>query len=75
MHFLWLRNVFTVMGGFMVGCGALIIIMSVRTAPQYLPGTGIVLSCAGLLTVATRSGTNFVLGSDFKWPLLAPAVV
>ena len=40
----------------------------------YLQGTGIALGCAGLLTVATMSWTNFVLDSDFKWLLLAPAV-
>lgn len=70
----WLRNVFTVMGGFIAGCGALTIFVSVRAVPQYLQGTGIALGGAGLLTVATMSWTNFVLDSDFKWLLLAPAV-
>ena len=70
----WLRNVFTVMGGFIAGCGVLTIFVSVRAVPQCLQGTGIALGCAGLLTVATMSWTNFVLDSDFKWLLLAPAV-
>ena len=70
----WLRNVFTVMGGFIAGCGVLIVFVSVRAVPQGLQGTGITLGCAGLLTVATMSWTNFVLDSDFKWLLLAPAV-
>ena len=70
----WLRNVFTVMGGFIAGCGVLTIYVSVRAVPQCLQGTGIALGCAGLLTVATMSWTNFVLDSDFKWLLLAPAV-
>ena len=70
----WLRNVFTVMGGFIAGCGVLIIFMSVRVIPQCLQGTGIALGCAGLLTVGTMSWTNFVLDSDFKWLLLVPAV-
>ena len=70
----WLRNVFTVMGGFIAGCGVLIIFVGVRAVPQSLRGTGIALACAGLLTVATMSWTNFVLDSDFKWLLLAPAV-
>ena len=70
----WLRNVFTVMGGFMAGCGILTIFVSVRAVPQCLQGTGIALGCAGLLTVATMSWINFVLDSDFKWLLLAPAV-
>ena len=70
----WLRNVFTVMGGFIAGCGVLTIFVSVRAVPQCLHGTGIALGCAGLLTVATMSWTNFVLDSDFKWLLLVPAV-
>ena len=70
----WLRNVFTVMGGFIAGCGVLIVFVSVRAVPQCLQGTGIALGSAGLLTVATMSWTNFVLDSDFKWLLLAPAV-
>ncbi len=70
----WLRNVFTVMGGFMAGCGVLIILVSVRVVPQCLQGTGAALACVGLLTVATMCWTNFVLDSDFKWLLLAPAV-
>ena len=70
----WLRNVFTVMGGFIAGCGVLTIFVSVRAVPQCLLGTGIALGCAGLLTVATMSWTNFVLNSDFKWLLVAPAV-
>ena len=70
----WLRNVFTVMGGFIAGFGVLTIFVSVRAVPQCLQGTAIALGCAGLLTVATMSWTNFVLDSDFKWLLLAPAV-
>jgi hypothetical protein len=70
----WLRNVFIVMGGFISGCGVLIIFMSMRAVPQYLQGAGIALGIAGLLTVATMSWTNFALDSDFKWLLLAPAI-
>jgi predicted membrane channel-forming protein YqfA (hemolysin III family) len=70
----WLRKVFTVMGGFIAGCGVLISFMGVRAVPQRLGGTGIALGCAGLLTVATMSWTNFMLDSNFKWLLLAPAV-
>lgn len=71
---MWLRNVFTVMGGFIAGCGVLIIFVSVRAVPQSLRGSGFALGGAGLLTVATMSATNFALDSDFKWLLLVPAV-
>ena len=70
----WLQNVFTVMGGFMAGCGVLIVFVGLRVVPQSIPWTGAALGLAGLLTVATMSVTNFVLDSDFKWLLLVPAV-
>lgn len=70
----WLRNVFTVMGGFIAGCGVLTTFVGVRVITQCSRGTGIALGCAGLLTVATMSWINFVLGSDFKWLLLMPVV-
>lgn len=71
----WLRNVFTVMGGFMAGCGVLVIFVGVRAAPQYALATAAALGCAGLLSVTTMSWTNFALDSDFKWLLLAPVFV
>ena len=70
----WLRNVFMVMGGFMAGCGVLIIFVSVRAVPPCVQGTGTALGFAGLFSVAIMSGTNFALDSDFKWLLLVPAV-
>jgi len=71
----WLQNVFMVMGGFIAGCGVFTIFMGLHIVPQSHRGTGPVLSCAGLLTVAIMSWTNFLLNSDFKWLLLMPAVV
>ena len=72
---LWLRNVFTVMGGFMAGCGVLVVFVSLRLVPQCVHGTGIALGFTGLFTVATMSWINFALDSDFKWLLLMPALV
>ena len=71
----WLRNVFTVMGGFIAGCGVLVVFVSLRLVPQCVPGTGIALGVTGLLTVATMSWVNFALASDFKWLLLVPTLV
>ena len=70
----WLRNVFTVMGGFIAGCGVLVLFVSVRVVPQCTPGAGFALGVTGLLTVATMSWINFALDSDFKWLLLVPAL-
>ena len=70
----WLRNVFTVMGGFIAGCGVLVVFVSVRLVPQCVHGTGIAFGFTGLLTVATMSWINFALDSDFKWLLLVSAL-
>ena len=71
----WLRHVFRVMGGFIAGCGLLVVFVSVRVVPQHLRDTGAVFCCVGLLSVATMSWTNFALNSDFKWLLLVPPVI
>ncbi len=71
----WLRNVFTVMGGFIAGCGVLVVFVSVRVVPRCAKGTGVALGVTGLLTVVTMSWINFALDSDFKWLLLMPALV
>ncbi len=70
----WLRHVFTVMGGFIAGCGVLVVFVSLRVVPQCAQGTGFVLCATGLLTVAIMSWINFALDSDFKWLLLVPAL-
>ena len=70
----WLRHVFTVMGGFIAGCGVLVVFVSLRVVPQCAQGTGFVLGATGLLTVAIMSWINFALDSDFKWLLLVPAL-
>ena len=69
-----LRHVFTVMGGFIAGCGVLVVFVSLRVVPQCAQGTGFVLGATGLLTVAIMSWINFALDADFKWLLLVPAL-
>jgi hypothetical protein len=71
----WLDRVFGVMGGFMAAAGALTAFLAVTAVPARSPGTGAILALAGLLTVIMMSATNFAIGSDFKWLLLAPALL
>jgi hypothetical protein len=71
----WLRIVFTVMGGFMVGTGVLTVFLARTVVPARLKGTGWALALAGLSTVGLMSVMNFVLHSDFRWVLLLPALV
>ena len=69
----WLKKVFTVMGGFIVGTGVLTV--CVAWAGVSSRGTSWALALAGVLTVGLMSATNFVLRSDFRWVLLIPAAV
>lgn len=71
----WLRIVFTVMGGFMVGAGVLTVFLARMVVPARLKGTGWTIALAGLPTVVLMSAMNFVLHSDFRWVLLLPALI
>lgn len=71
----WLSRVFGVMGGFMAGAGVLTIFVAVTAVPSRSRGTGGILALVGLLTVVSMSATNFAIDSDFKWLLLAPALL
>ena len=71
----WLNHVFAVMGGFIAGTGVLTVFVAWVAMPSGLKGTSWVIALAGVLTVALMSVTNFALNSDFRWLLLAPALV
>jgi uncharacterized membrane protein HdeD (DUF308 family) len=70
-----LNRVFAVMGGFMAATGLLTAFLAVTAVSARRKGTGVVLFLAGLVSVATMSWTNFAIDSNFKWLLLAPAVL
>ena len=71
----WLNKVFTVMGGFMAGAGALTAFVAIVAMPVRSKGTSWALAISGALTVALMSATNFALQSDFRWLLLLPALL
>ena len=71
----WLDRVFGVVGGFMAGAGALTIFVAATAVRRRERGTGATLALVGLLTVVGMSATNFAIDSDFKWVLLAPALL
>lgn len=71
----WLRHVFVVMGGFMAAAGILTVYLAAIAVSARREGSGIVLFLAGLVTVVIMSWTNFAIDSNFKWVLLAPAVL
>ncbi len=71
----WLDRVFTVMGGFMSAAGVLTFFAALVAVPARIPGTGWALAVAGVLGVMLMSAVNFVIASDFRWLLLAPAAL
>ena len=73
----WLQLVFTVMGGQMAAGGVLVMGGTFSLAQGRCPGrvelgTYVV---AGFLSVVLMSGVNFALASDFRWLLVAPAIL
>ena len=71
----WLGHVFNVMGGFLVASGVMTILVARRSIAQHDIGTFAGLMIAGVTGVALMSATNFLLHSDFRWPLLLPALL
>ena len=71
----WLGHVFNVMGGFMIAAGAMTSLVAWRLAARRESGTLLALAVAGAAGVAMMSATNFLLQSDFRWLLLAPAAL
>ena len=70
----WLGHVFDVMGGFMVGTGAMTMLVACRLLARRAHGTFAALSVAGAASVGLMSATNFLLDSNFRWWLLLPAL-
>ncbi len=68
----WLRLVFTVMGGFMVGSGLLTLYVAAQPTLRWRSS---VLGISGAVTVGLMSAVNFGLGSDYRWLLLIPVLV
>ena len=73
---IWLHLVFIVLGGQMASVGVLLIGSSLRIFHTKMRRWRelVLLGAAGALSVGTMAGVNFVLGSDFRWLLIVPAM-
>lgn len=73
----WLQLVFIVLGGQMAAVGVLLIGAAnrVRQGARLRNAEVWIYAATGVLSVALMSGVNFVLGSDFRWHLVAPVLV
>lgn len=72
---LWLDHVFTVMGGFIAGCGILILFITKTVLRERSTSAIFALGISGLSTVGVMSWINFLIDSHFKWLLLIPALL
>ena len=68
---LWLRRVFWVMGGFMVGSGLLTTYIALAAFHEWARSARVLLSLANLVSIGWMTIVNFMIDSDFKWLLLA----
>lgn len=67
----WLRHVFWVLGGFIAATGVLVVYVASAGEPTRDAGALAVLAVAGVTSLGWMSVVNFMIGSDFKWALLA----
>ena len=73
----WLQWVFAVMGGQMIGVGVLALFAArrVRQDGGVSVAEMLLLILAAAATAAMMSVTNFAIGSDFRWALIAPVLL
>ena len=71
----WLDKVFTVMGGFIIGTGILTLGLARILLTPGSQALRLTLALAGVSTVGLMSAVNFALHSDYRWLLLAPAML
>ena len=71
----WLRHVFWVVGGYMFATGVVTLYVARTTFRTRARGAALVVTVAGAASVGSMAFVNFLIASDFKWPLLLLALV
>ena len=71
----WLRHVFWVAGGYMFATGVVTLHVALTTFRARARGAAVVVTVAGAASVGTMALVNFLIASDFKWPLLLLALL
>ncbi len=67
----WLRLVFTVLGGYIVGAGILLVYLALGAFAERKPYALLVACLSGGFTTGLMSVANLFINSDFKVILLA----
>ena len=71
---IWLRRVFSVMGGFVFATGLLTFYVAVTTFRTRVRGVAGIVALAGLTSIGLMAVVNFIIGSDFKWLIVSFAL-
>lgn len=71
----WLRRVFTVLGGFALASGALAMGLAATAFRSRNELALLSASVGGISSIGLMTAVNFLIDSDFKWPLLMCAVM
>jgi hypothetical protein len=71
----WLTNVFWVLGGYILATGVLTVALAATSFRQHSPIAGVGALLGGAASIGWMAAVNFMIGSDFKWVLLAMALV
>lgn len=71
----WLRHVFWVVGGYMFASGVVTLYVALTTFRARARGAALVVTVAGIASVGIMAIVNFLIASDFKWPLLLLALL
>lgn len=72
---LWLTHVFRVMGGYVLATGVLMVTLAVTAFRDHQNGAAIGCLIGGAASIGWMTVVNFMIDSDFKWVLLAMALL
>ena len=71
----WLTLVFRVMGGYVIATGILTVTLAATSFRAHHWGAALGALIGGAASIGLMAAVNFVIDSDFKWTLLAMALL
>lgn len=71
----WLTHVFQVMGGYVLATGVLTVTLAATSFRTHHWAAGIGALIGGAASIGWMAVVNFMIDSDFKWSLLAMALL
>ena len=71
----WLTQVFRVMGGYILATGVLAVTLAATSFRAHQSGAALGALIGGSASIGWMAAVNFMIDSDFKWVLLAMALL